>query len=54
MTTSTHSRIFDVGIFGFIKILLRGAAQVMFQCNSWCGLLFIVGIFWGAYSSGMP
>jgi len=43
-----------VGIFGFIKILLRGAAQVMFQCNSWCGLLFIVGIFWGAYSSGMP
>lgn len=43
-----------MGIFGFIKILLRGAAQVMFQCNAWCGLLFIVGIFWGAYSSGMP
>ena len=51
---TTQTKIFDVGIFGFIKILLRGAAQVMFQCNAWCGLFFIVGIFWGAYLSGMP
>ena len=51
---TTQSKIFEVGIFGFLKILLRGAAQVMFQCNAWCGLLFIAGIFWGAYSSGVP
>lgn len=50
----TQTKIFDVGVFGFIKILLRGAAQVMFQCNAWCGVLFIAGIFWGAYSSGLP
>lgn len=54
MTTPTHSQIFDVGIFGFMKILLRGAAQVMFQCNAWCGLLFFIGIFLGAYASGVP
>ncbi len=35
-----------------IKILLRGASQVMFQNNIWCGLLFIVGIFWGSYETG--
>ena len=51
---TTQTKIFDVGVFGFIKILLRGAAQVMFQCNAWCGVLFIAGIFWGAYSSGLP
>lgn len=26
----------------------------MFQGSVWCGLLFIVGIFWGAYTSGTP
>ena len=51
---TTQSKIFEVGIFGFLRILLRGTAQVMFQCNAWCGLLFLAGIFWGAYSSGMP
>ena len=51
---TTQSKIFEVGIFGFLRILLRGAAQVMFQCNAWCGLLFLAGIFWGAYSSGLP
>jgi urea transporter len=35
-----------------IKIILRGASQVMFQNNIWCGLLFIVGIFWGSYETG--
>ena len=35
-----------------IKILLRGASQVMFQNNIWCGLLFIVGIFGGSYETG--
>ena len=31
---------------------LRGPAQVMFQPNATTGVLFIVGIFWGAIASG--
>lgn len=38
----------------FLKGLLRGSGQVMFQNNAWTGLLFLVGIFWGAYESGTP
>lgn len=34
--------------------LLRGAGQVMFQCNAWTGLLFLCGIFWGSYECGSP
>lgn len=34
---------------GLFKVLLRGAGQVMFQNNAWTGLLFVIGIFWGAY-----
>ena len=34
----------------FLKILLRGTGQVMFQNNVWTGLLFFIGIFWGAYA----
>lgn len=41
------------GSFEFIKILLRGTGQVMFQNSAWTGLLFMVGIFWGAYAEGM-
>lgn len=52
MKTDSLLKIFDYGIFGFIKINLRGAAQVMFQPNAWTGLLFLVGIFWGAYTTG--
>ena len=37
---------------GLVKVLLRGAGQVMFQNNAWTGLLFLVGIFWGAYHTG--
>lgn len=36
----------------FIKIMLRGAGQVMFQNNVWTGLLFLCGIFWGGCESG--
>ena len=36
----------------FVKMLLRGAGQVMFQNNIWTGLLFLCGIFWGAYAEG--
>lgn len=38
----------------FLKILLRGSGQVMFQNNAWTGLLFLCGIFWGAYEEGQP
>lgn len=41
------------GIGGYIRALLRGGGQVMFQGNAWTGLLFICGIFWGAYEEGM-
>lgn len=52
MKTTSLTKIFDYGIFGFMKIMMRGAAQVMFQNNILTGLLFIAGIFWGAYASG--
>ena len=35
-------------------ILGRGIGQVMFQNNALTGLLFLIGIFWGAYASGTP
>lgn len=41
------------GSFEFIKILLRGTGQVMFQNSAWTGLLFLIGIFWGAYAEGL-
>ncbi len=37
----------------FIMIYLRGAGQVMFQGNALTGLLFLAGIFWGAWQAGM-
>ena len=37
----------------FILVYLRGAGQVMFQNNSLTGLLFLIGIFWGAYEARM-
>lgn len=52
MKTNYLSKISDYGVFGFIKINLRGAGQVMFQPSAWTGLLFLVGIFWGAYTTG--
>ena len=35
-----------------VRSFLRGFGQVMFQCNAWTGLLFLAGIFWGAYAEG--
>ena len=40
------------GFVEFVKILLRGTGQVMFQNSAWTGLLFMAGIFWGAYAEG--
>lgn len=34
------------------RIMLRGIGQVMFQDSMWTGLLFLAGIFWGAYAEG--
>lgn len=42
-----------IGAFGVIGLLFRGAGQVMFQNSAWTGLLFIAGIFYGAYQAGM-
>lgn len=35
------------------RTLLRGVGQVMFQDSVWTGLLFLVGIFWGAYEENI-
>lgn len=42
----------DVFSFEFLKILMRGTGQVMFQNSARTGLLFMAGIFWGAYWEG--
>lgn len=34
--------------------VLNGAGQVMFQQSPWTGLLFLAGIFWGAYECHTP
>lgn len=39
---------------GAVRALLRGSGQVMFQQSAWTGVLFLAGIFWGAYSAGAP
>lgn len=49
MTTSKPANYFS---FDFIRILLRGTGQVMFQNSAWTGLFFLIGIFWGAYAEG--
>lgn len=42
------------GFLDYVQAMLRGSGQVMFQKNSWTGLLFLCGIFWGAYEEGQP
>lgn len=37
----------------FPRTVARGVGQVMFQDNQWTGLLFLIGIFWGAYEEGL-
>lgn len=39
---------------GSVRALLRGSGQVMFQQSAWTGILFLFGIFWGAYNAGAP
>lgn len=38
----------------FPRTVARGVGQVMFQDSAWTGLLFLIGIFWGAYASHTP
>lgn len=38
----------------FPRTCMRGLGQVMFQDNALTGLLFMAGIFWGAYEEGSP
>lgn len=40
------------GLADYVKAVLRGTGQVMFQGNALTGLLFLCGIFWGAYEEG--
>lgn len=39
---------------GSVRDLLRGSGQVMFQQSAWSGLIFLFGIFWGAFNAGAP
>lgn len=41
-------------VIGFLDTVLRGAGQVMFQNNPLTGLLFLVGITWGAIAADTP
>lgn len=52
MTTSENflKQPFSVSV----RTTLRGAGQVMFQQSAWTGLLFLAGIFWGAYECHTP
>lgn len=35
-----------------LRGMICGTGQVMFQQNLWCSLLFLIGIFWGAWAEG--
>jgi len=53
MTTGKWKSMTDASPFlRFVDTNLRGAGQVMFQNNPLTGLLFIIGIGWGAFASG--
>lgn len=41
-----------VAIKNPLRSTICGAGQVMFQENIWCSLLFLIGIFWGAWAEG--
>jgi urea transporter len=53
MTSGKWKSMTDASAFmRFVDINLRGAGQVMFQNNPLTGLIFLVGIAWGAFASG--
>ena len=53
MTMSTEEKKLEHELSLFPQTVARGVGQVMFQDNYWTGLLFLCGIFWGAYSEGV-
>ncbi|MBD5558172.1 MAG: urea transporter [Desulfovibrio sp.] len=54
MATTDQPRTYVFSFQGAVRDLLRGSGQVMFQQSAWTGLLFLAGIFWGAYNAGAP
>lgn len=50
---NTFVRSTEGNVPDFVRVLLRGTGQVMFQNNAWTGLLFLIGIFVGAYHEGL-
>ena len=51
---ATQAKRYSFSFPGSIRDLLRGSGQVMFQQSAWTGLIFIIGIFWGAIRAGAP
>lgn len=51
---STPVSLKNNGLILALRTYFRGAGQVMFQNSAWTGLLFVTGIFWGAYASHLP
>ncbi len=54
METTTTPKLPAIFSPGFFKLYFKGASQVMFQENTWTGILFMAGIFYGAFEAGMP
>lgn len=54
MNTISPARSYSFSTTGCIRALLRGSGQVMFQQSAYTGILFLIGIFWGAYSANAP
>ncbi|MDE5878751.1 MAG: urea transporter, partial [Desulfovibrio sp.] len=54
MSTPEPVRTYTFSFQGSVRDILRGSGQVMFQQSAWTGLLFLAGIFWGAYNAGAP
>ncbi len=52
--SSTLTQPFSPSPLEFLREILRGTAQVMFQNSAWTGFFFMAGIFWGAWLEGMP
>lgn len=47
-------RFYRQRVYHFLRSAAVGTGQVMFQENALSGLVFIIGIFWGAFESGRP
>ena len=54
MDTNNNPQLPNIFSIDFLKLYLRGIGQVMFQDHAGCGLLFLIGIFYGAYTANLP